>query len=434
MVNPSTSLVQVIKPGRLIDGTGGAPVEGAAVVIKEGIVSWVGHPGSPDEPPELAEAVANGHLLEFPDTTLLPGLIDCHVHTNMPGDGRTGEDVDRDTDDRRLLRSARNAHLALVSGVTTLCDCGSWNRTAFSLKEGIDLGLVSGPRVLVSGPPITITGGHLWYMGGEVDGVDAVRRQVRWLIKAGADIIKVVASGGSTLTSDPYRPSFDLEEIKTVTEEAHNRGRPVAAHCRSTVSINKALESKVDVILHCSFYDPDGSYRFDQPTAERLADSGVWVNPTHALGLLGRAQLRRKREHEALTAEDDAMLIRMEDGEERRKEQFGRLTEIGVKLVGGSDSGWSYLPFGDFQSEVMSMTDFGLSPMQSILTGTRDAAEALGILSSVGTIEAGKVADLLLVDGNPAEDIARLRSVVAVFQAGCLVESGYIPNRDRPEV
>jgi len=409
-------------------------VEGAAVVIRGGIVSWVGHLGSPDKPPELAEAATNGHLLDFPNATLLPGLIDCHTHTNMPGDGRKGEDLDRDTDDQRLLRSAQNAHLALASGVTTLCDCGSWNRTAFSLKAGIDLGLVSGPRVLVSGPPVTITGGHLWYMGGEADGVDAVRRQVRWLIKAGADIIKVVASGGSTLISDPYRPSFNLEEIRAVTEEAHNRGRPVAAHCRSTVSINKALDSNVDLILHCFFYEPDGSYRFDQATAERLAGSGVWVNPTHAGGRARQAQLRLKREHEALTAEDEAMLIRMEDGQQRRQEQFGKLTEMGVKLVGGSDAGWGFLPFGDFQGEIMSMTDFGLSPMQAILTGTKDAAEALGILSSVGTIEAGKVADLLLVDGNPAEDIANLRRVVAVFQAGRLVESSLLPHRERPGV
>jgi len=404
-------------------------VEEAAVVIRGSSVSWVGLPGSPEAPPELAEAAANGQVLDFPDTTLLPGLIDCHTHTNMPGDGRTGEDIDRDTDDQRLLRSAQNVRLALVSGVTTLCDCGSWNRTAFSLKAGIDLGLVSGPRMLVSGPPVTITGGHLWYMGGEADGVDAVRRQVRWLIKEGADIVKVVASGGSTLTSDPYRPSFNLEEIKAVTEEAHNLGRPVAAHCRSTVSINIALDSKVDVIFHCAFCEPDGSYRFDQRTAERLAASGVWVNPTHALGRRNRARLCRKREHEALNDEDEAMLQRMEDGEQRRKDQFGRLTEMGVKLAGGSDAGWSFLPFGDFQGEVMSMTDFGLSPMQAILTGTRNVAEALGILDSVGTIEAGKVADLLLVDGNPAEDIASLRRVVAVFQGGCLVDAGPIANQ-----
>ena len=409
-------------------------MEGAAVVIRGGIVSWVGHLGSPDKPPELAEAAANGHLLEFPDATLLPGLIDCHTHTNMPGDGRKGEEVGEETDELRLLRSAQNVRLALSSGVTTLCDCGSWNRTAFALKAGIDRGLVSGSRVLVSGPPVTITGGHLWYMGGEADGVDAVRRQVRWLIKEGADIIKVVASGGSTITSDPYRPSFNLEEIKAATEEAHNRDKLVAAHCRSTVSINNALDSKVDVILHCFFYEPDGSYRFDQPTAERLAESGVWVNPTHAGGKVRGAQLRRQREHEALNAEDEAMLKRIEDGEPRRQEQFGRLAEIGVKLVSGSDSGWGWLRFGDFQGEVMSMTDFGLSPMQAILTGTRDSAAALGILDSVGTIEAAKVADLLLVDGNPAEDIANLRKVVAVFQAGRLVESGLSSHRAKTGV
>jgi imidazolonepropionase-like amidohydrolase len=119
----------------------------------------------------------------------------------MPGDGRRGEDVISDSDDVRLLRSAKNVERALVSGVTTLCDAGSCNRTAFSLKESIRQGLVAGPRVLVAGQPVTVTGGHLWYMGGEADGPEEVRQRVRTLIKEGADFINVIASGGSTVTS-----------------------------------------------------------------------------------------------------------------------------------------------------------------------------------------------------------------------------------------
>ena len=242
----------------------------------------------------MAQAAVEGKTWDFPQGTLLPGLIDCHTHTNMPGDGRTGEQVDRDSDDVRLLRSARNVRLALQSGVTTLCDCGAWNRTAFSLKEGIALGIVEGPRVRVAGRPITVTGGHLWFMGGEVDGVDDIRKQVRQLIKEGADLIKVVASGGSTLTSDPFRPAFTVPELTALTEEAHNRERPVAAHCRSTVAINHALDAGVDMIFHCFLHDPDSSYRFDQDTAQRLVDSGIWVNPTLGLGKPMMARLATK--------------------------------------------------------------------------------------------------------------------------------------------
>lgn len=413
--------VKVIKPGLLIDGLGGPPKTGVTVLLQGSRILWVGRQeqlSGNHQFSGLVDRAGAGQVLDLPQATLLPGLIDCHTHTNMPGDGRTGEEVDRETDDVRLLRSARNVRRALESGVTTLCDSGAWNRTAFSLKAGIALGVVDGPRVLVAGPPLTITGGHLWFMGGEADGVDGVRRQVRRLIKAGADIIKVVASGGSTLTSDPYRPSYNVEEIRAITEEAHNRGKPVAAHCRSTVSINNALDSDVDMIFHCFFTDSDGAYRFDQATAERLAGSESWVNPTHSVGRPRQAELLRKQEYETLTTEEESLLKRINEGDRSRKEQFGRLTDMGVKLIGGSDAGWGSYQFGDFQSEILSLIDFGLSPMQAILAGTRDAAAAVGKLASVGTIEPEKEADLLLVDGNPVEDMAALRRIIAVFHGG----------------
>ena len=129
-------------------------------------------------------------------------------------------------------------------------------------------------------------------MGGEVDGPDGIRAAVRERVKDGADFIKVAASGGSTLTSDPYRASFSLEELKVIVEEAHNRNRPVLAHCRCTESINFALDAGVDAILHCFFTDSDGSYRYDEPTADRLAETGVWLNPTMHLGRVSRAYLQ----------------------------------------------------------------------------------------------------------------------------------------------
>ena len=134
-----------------------------AVGFSGGRILWTGKRGDV----ESSRSEEPREILEFPEATLLPGLFDLHTHTNMPGDGRTGEEVERDdTDDVRLLRAARNVGDALSTGVTSLCDCGSWNRTAYSLKEGLSQGLVDGPRTLVSGPPLTITGGHLWFMGG----------------------------------------------------------------------------------------------------------------------------------------------------------------------------------------------------------------------------------------------------------------------------
>ena len=197
----------------------------------------------------------------------------------------------------------------------------------------------------------------------------------------------------------------------------------MAAHCRSTVAINRVLDAGVEMIFHCFFHDSDGSYRFDQATAQRLSDSGTWVNPT--LGMSGPrvARLQQKRDREGLSPEEDVVLKKMEEFKRISTDQFGKLIEMGVNLIGGSDAGWSTCKFGDFHGELSAMTDVGLSPIQAILAGTRDAASAMGILATVGTMEAGKEADLLLVEGNPAEDISDLRRVAAVFLGGQRVEN-----------
>ena len=422
MASDSSSPLTVIIPGKLIDGVGGAPREGMAVGVSDGRILWTGRRGDV----EGSQSDAPRELLEFPEATLLPGLFDLHTHTNMPGDGRTGEEVDiDDSDDLRLLRAARNVGEALATGVTSLCDCGSWNRTAYSLKEGLSQGIVQGPTTLVSGPPLTITGGHLWFMGGEVDGVDGIRAAVRERVKQGADFIKVAASGGSTLTSDPYRPSFSLEELTALVDEAHNRNRPVLAHCRCTESINFALDAGVDAILHCFFADSDGSYRYDEPTADRLAESQVYLNPTMHLGRVSRANLERIRQQRPFTPAEEERWERSNRMGGRAMEQFKQLVSAGVRLAGGSDCGWGSYPFGDFQGEVIAMHDAGLTPMEALQAGARNPADALGVLDRTGTIEPGKAADLLVVDGDPSADIQALRRVKAVFKQGRRVESAH---------
>ena len=417
--NTPNNTLRVILPGKLIDGVNGKAREGMAVAIQGSSIKWVG-------PASEAESLDTGgtprETLDFPGGTLLAGLFDIHTHTNMPGDGRTGEQVnDDDNDAVRLLRSARNATAAVASGVTTMCDCGSWNSNGFALKEGLAQGIVEGPRVLVSGPPLTVTGGHLWYMGGEADGVDAVRGRVREMVKHGADFIKIAASGGSTSTSDPYRAAYSAEELTAIVDEAHNRNRPVLAHCRCTDAINLALDAGVDAILHCAFYDNDGTYRFDQKTADRLAASEVWLNPTMGLGNANRERLAKIKTERALTADEEDRLERSTVSGANALAQFTALVKAGVKLVGGSDCGWSYYPFGDFQREIMSLHAAGLSCIDAIHAGTRSPAAALGIDDSIGTVEAGKEADLLVVNGDPSQDLECLRDVAAVFKAGTRV-------------
>ena len=239
---------KIIQADRFIDGCGGPVAGNIAVVVSGGRIKEV--------VPKEQLIVPEGDTYEihdFPGATLLPGLIDCHTHTNMPANGRRGEDVIPDGDDIRLLRSAHNVRVALRSGVTTMCDNGAWNLTAFSLKEGIQEGLVEGPNLLACGRPITTTGGHCWFMGSEADGVDGVRMATRQLIKEGADFIKVMATGGSTLTSNPYRPAYTIDELKTIADEGHRRGKVVAAHCRCNQGMSNVLESAFDIIIHGFF-------------------------------------------------------------------------------------------------------------------------------------------------------------------------------------
>jgi len=179
-----------------------------------------------------------------------------------------------------------------------------------------------------------------------------------------------------------------------------------------------ALDAGVDSILHCAFYDNDGSYRFDDQTADRLAASEVWLNPTMGLGNANRELLIKIKGQRDLTDEEEERLERSTIAGANSLAQFSSLVKAGVKLVGGSDCGWSYYPFGDFQGEVMSLHSAGLTRIEAIHAGTRSPAMALGISDTIGTVEAGKEADLLVVNGDPTQDLECLRDVVAVFKAG----------------
>ena len=292
----------IIQADRLIDGMGGPPQTDMAMVIEGGVISSVGPAAN------LEYDADSSQVLRFPGATLLPGLIDCHTHTNMAGRGRSGEEASSDGDDLMLLRSARNARTALHSGVTTMCDNGAWHNTGLSLKRGIEEGEVEGPNLMACGRPVTVTGGHLWFMGGEADGVDGVRKATRRLIKEGADFIKVIATGGSTLTSYPYRPAFRVDELKAIGAEAHNQGRFVGAHCRSNQGMRNVLEAGFEVIYHAFFMDEEAEASYDADIVGRIVQQGVWVNPTMHIGRSGIWALEAKRDAGRLTLEEEAKL------------------------------------------------------------------------------------------------------------------------------
>ncbi len=413
---------KLIRAARIMDGRGGPPLERGALLIEGSAVRAVG-PEESVAPPEGARV----EEYDYPNHTVLPGLIDAHTHLNGFGDGRSGDQLVQSSDDILLLQSERNARAHLHTGVTTIRDCGAKGRTVFSLRQAIQMGITEGPRLVLAGRPVAITGGHLWWFGSEADGVDGVRKAVRQLVKEGADYIKITATGGSTGTSLPLRPSFNVDELRAIVEEAHKFGRLTAAHCVSTQGIINCLDAGVDMLIHCVFREPDGSYNFREDVAERIARQGVWVNPTLAQGMIRLRALQDKAQEQGLTERERLELEQMKVTCDSRMEHFGRMVALGVKMACGSDSSWAWYPMGSFQHEVAAHAQGGMGNMKAILSATRDNAVALDVHQKVGTLEPGKEADVLVVEGDPLEDIKHLWKVSAVFQAGRPVEQARPP-------
>jgi imidazolonepropionase-like amidohydrolase len=354
----------------------------------------------------------------FEGCTLLPGLVDSHTHLTFRGDGSLLEPAMEDPDELLMLYGARNARLALASGVTTMRDNGGRGKTALMLREGIRRGLVPGPRLLVAGRPLTIPRGHCWPLGGEAAGAETLRARVRELVAEGVDWIKIMATGGGTVGTKPHEPAYSTEELSAIAGEAHAHGRPVGAHSTCSEATRRLLDAGVDMIIHGNFRDADGTYRFDDDLAARMAGSGTWFNPTLHVCRSRIWYLEALSRTRRLTEEEATYLAGQAESWEELVDLVQRLMQAGVRLVAGSDSGWSRYAFGGFRHEIQALTEAGMSNSEALAAATRLSAEALGLGAEVGTLERGKAADLLVVRGNPLEDVGALGQVAAVFLGG----------------
>ena len=404
--------VNVIEAKALIDGTGNRAVDHPVVVTKGNRITIVDRQGQialPEGP--------NVHHYSFPDGYLLPGLIDSHTHLMFGVPGSSYEDViDSDTDEIMLLRAAKNAMIHLKAGVTTLRENGARNKVTFNLREGAQRGYVTAPRLLLCGRPVTVTGGHFYWCNQQADGVEGVRAAVRELVKDGADHIKIMASGGGTAITDLRRPSYTVEELRAIVDEAHNMGKPTTAHCLATGSIVNALEAGVDMIEHAGFIEPDGSYKFDPRVAERIAKQGTYISPTVQTGFRGMQALLDKEEREGLTTEESQRLDWAKGKCESQMEFLGRLwTDWQIPIVSGTDA---ISAFGDYCIGLEIMAEAGMSSMEVIRSSTSLNAHALGVGHLVGAVEVGKDADLIVVDKNPLEDVKALRRMTMVMRRG----------------
>jgi imidazolonepropionase-like amidohydrolase len=398
----------VVQAGRLLDVKTGHMLSNQTIVIEGDRIVSVGS----------ATPAAGDQVIALPNATVLPGLIDVHTHlTFEPGD--LGMRILTTTPARDALSGAKNARLTLEAGFTTVRNVGARAYSDVALRDAINAGDIPGPRILASGPALSITGGHCdenllapQYhdtSDGVADGIEAVQRKVRENIKYGADLIKVCATGGVLSKGDnPQHSQYTLEELKAIVADAHRLGRKVAAHAHGAEGIRWASMAGVDSIEH-------GSYIDDAAIAE-MKKNGTYLVPTLYLGewFLENAERLHVPEYGIAKGRTVMPIAR---------KNLQHAFASGVKVALGTDA--AVYPHGLNAHEFATYVNLGMTPIQSIQTGTINAADLLGWSDKVGAVEAGKWADIIAVDGDPTRDITVLQHVKFVMKGGVVYKNEY---------
>lgn len=388
-----------IRSARVVDGTG-RTIDRATVVIRGDRIAAVG----PDRDLSLPRGTTK---IDGRGLTLLPGLIDCHVHLCLGAEPDVVDAINKETSALTLLKSGRAARQTLEAGFTTVRDVGSRDHSIFTLQEAIGRGLVPGPRIVAAGLAICMVGGHARFIGQEVEGVQQVRAVVRAQIAAGASVIKVIASGGVlTPGTSPDQAQMTEEELQAAVDEAQRAGRKVAAHAHGSSGMKNAVRAGVHSIEHATL--------MDQEAAAMMKEQGVFMVPT--LSALATTAACRPGCGVPESALDKAKAMT-----KRHAVSFKKALRDGIQIAMGTDAGTPFNFHGENAQELERMVSFGMSPMQAILASTSAAARLIGIQDQVGTIEKGKLADLLLFEGNPLRRIDLLRDrsrIIGVMQAG----------------
>jgi len=390
--------------GSVIDGVGLESIRGGVLLIEDGRIVRV------------ARRVPRGYMkVDVRDCTVLPGLIDAHVHLCLGGEVNFETALLRDPPELIALRAAARAQELLRAGYTTVRDMGAPARAVIALRDAVAAGLLPGPRILAPGRVVTATGGHAdfapegvvhrWGLGLVADGPDGVRRAVRAEIKAGADFIKFCATGGVLdPQSEPGLQEFSEEEMGVLISEAHRMGRKVAAHAQGEGGIKAAIRAGVDTIEHGIF--------LDEAAAEMMRERGVYLVPT-----LSASHNLLREEGKGLPPH---VLRKAREVREAHLEGFSLALRMGVPIVAGTDSGIPFCPHGDNALELALMVKQGMSPLEAIKAATSRAAATLG-LDDVGSLEPGNIADVAVVRGDPLDDIGVLRDrarIALVLQEG----------------
>ena len=380
-----TSLM--LRGGHAWDGLSSARSESNVVIDGDSVVAFGSDAGAT-------------RTLDISGCTVLPGLIEAHAHLcfNAQSDWRAV--YDRDTPGSMLLRMAAHGRAMLEAGITTVRDLGAPTALAVELRDAFASGLAMGPRLLVSGAPITTTGGHCHFMGGEADGALELKRAVRNHLKAGVDWIKVMATGGNmTAHTNTFAAQYSVDELRVIIADAHRLRRKVTAHAHGVEGIRVAVEAGVDMIEHCTFSVP-GGIELDEALLVAIAEKGIVVSPTTSVGYRNWK----------------------DDGQKERRKQVTRaIFAHRCKVIMSTDCGIPGVPHAALAGGMSVLQELsGLAAVEILKLATSTSAALLG-LPDRGVIAPGKLADLMVVEGDPTEDLAALERVRYVFKGGELV-------------
>lgn len=395
----------ILRCDKLLNVHQGTYISKAAVLIENDKIIDVGPvAGMPVKP--------NSRMIDIPGTCL-PGLIDVHVHlTADPEEGGFGYARLGISIPREAIYGAKNARRTLMSGFTTVRNVGAKGYADVALRDGINAGDIPGPRMQVSGPALTITGGHgddnllpyEFHHAGEgvANGPWAVREKVRENIKYGADVIKVLASGGVLSKGDqPGAPQYTQEELKAIVEEAHKLGRKVAAHAHGTQSIKDAILAGIDTVEHCSLIDEEGIAMAKEH--HTYLDFDIY-NDDYILSEGAKHGMLP----ESISKEKQVGRL--------QRENFRKAFQAGALMGFATDAG--VYPHGDNWKQLPKMVEWGMKPIDAIRAATLNGAEILGWSGSVGSIEKNHYADIIAVDGDPLADISVMGKVRMVMKGG----------------
>ena len=408
---PAPTKRVMVRAGHLLDVKGGKMLADQTIVIEGDKIVSV-------DPASQAKAAPEAVTVDLSNATVLPGLIDAHTHLTFDPGGAGYSRLGISTP-REALTGAKNARITLEAGFTTVRNVGASGYSDIALRDAINAGDVPGPRIVASGPPLGITGGHCdnnllpyeYHAQGDgvADGIENVQHKVREVIKYGADVIKICATGGvMSKGDDPNASQFTFEEMKAIVAEAHRLGRKVAAHAHGAEGVRWASDAGVDSIEH--------GHLMDGAAIAALKKNGTYLVPTLYL-------IDWHRENAARSNVPEFSRRKMQMVSDAAQGNVKKAIAAGVKIGLGTDA--AVYPHGLNAHELGVYVRLGMTPLQAIQSATVNDADLLGWADRIGTLEPGKFADIIAVDGDPLKDVATLEHVKFVMKGGEVVKNQY---------